>query len=127
MWKAFPSFKGKSKISTWVYRIALNTAMNFRRNNRRKREFIQSAIELHNSEQSSEIDNNPLIEILYECVAELDEFSKAIVLLYLDGYKHDEIAEITGISKTNVGTRISRIKEQLKNSAILKQERYGVG
>ena len=127
MWKAFPSFKGKSKISTWVYRIALNTAMNFRRNNRRKREFIQSAIELHNSEQSSEIDYNPLIEILYECVAELDEFSKAIVLLYLDGYKHDEIAEITGISKTNVGTRISRIKEQLKNSAILKQEHYGVG
>ena len=118
MWKAFPNFKGNSKISTWVYRIALNTAMNYKRNNRRKGDSFKSAIELDNLEQSNEIDNNPLIEMLYDCISELDEFSKAIILLYLDGYKHDEIAEITGISKTNVGTRISRIKEQLKNKAI---------
>jgi len=125
MWKAFPNFKGKSKISTWVYRIALNTSMNYKRNSRRKKEFIQGAIELSNIEQSIEIDNNPLIEMLYDCITELDEFSKAIILLYLDGYKHDEIAEITGISRTNVGTRISRIKEQLKNKAIEKQVDYG--
>jgi RNA polymerase sigma-70 factor (ECF subfamily) len=63
--------------------------------------------------------------MLYECIAELDEFSKAIILLYLDGYKHDEIAEITGISRTNVGTRISRIKEQLRNKVTTKQACYG--
>ena len=125
MWKALPSFKGKSKISTWIYRIALNTAMNFKRNARKNRDFIQSAIELDYSEQSNVPDDNLQIDILYECIAELDEFSKAIILLYLDGHKHDEIAEITGISKTNVGTRISRIKEQLKNSAILKQDHHG--
>jgi len=127
MWKAFPKFKGKSKISTWMYRVALNTAMNFKRNARKKIDFIHSAIELHHSEQSYLSDENPQIEILYDCIAELDEFSKAIILLYLDGYKHDEIAEITGISKTNVGTRISRIKEQLRNSAMLKKEHYGTG
>ena len=125
MWKAFPNFKGKSKISTWVYRIALNTSMNYKRNSRRKKDFIQSAIELSNIEQAIDIDNNPLIEMLYDCITELDEFSKAIILLYLDGYKHDEIAEITGISRTNVGTRISRIKEQLRNTAIAKQVDYG--
>lgn len=75
MWKAFPNFKGNSKISTWVYRIALNTSMNYKRNSRRKKDFIQS-----------------------------------------------EIAEITGISKTNVGTRISRIKEQLKNKCTMELE-----
>jgi len=125
MWKSFSKFEGKSKFSTWVYRIALNTAMNYRRNTRKNREFIRSAIEFYTKEPLSETDVNPQIELLYDCIAELDEYSKAIILLYLDGYKHDEIAEITGISKTNVGTRISRIKEQLKTKANAKQVCYG--
>jgi len=125
MWKSFPKFEGKSKLSTWVYRIALNTAMNYRRNTRKNREFIRSAIEIYTNEPLNETDVNPQIELLYDCIAELDEYSKAIILLYLDGYKHDEIAEITGISKTNVGTRISRIKEQLKTKANAKQVCYG--
>ena len=127
MWKSFSRFKGNSKISTWIYRVALNTAMNYNRKTKKTRDFIQSAIELQNSEQSNESDQNPQIEILQECIAELDEFSKAIVLLYLDGYKHDEIAEITGISRTNVGTRISRIKQQLKNKVNSKQDHHGIG
>lgn len=125
LWKAFPNFKGLSKVSTWIYRVALNTAMNYNRNARRKRAFLQDAIGFYTDEPSSETDSNPQLELLYECIAELDAFSKAIILLYLDGYRHEEIAEITGISKTNVGTRISRIKEQLKNSAIEKQPNYG--
>lgn len=125
MWKAFPKFKGKSKISTWIYRIALNTAMNFQRRAKKKIDFMQTAIEIQYPDQSDESEKDPQIEILYDCIAELDAFSKAIILLYLDGQKHDEIAEITGISKTNVGTRISRIKEQLRKSANLKQEQYG--
>jgi RNA polymerase sigma-70 factor (ECF subfamily) len=125
MWKSFPKFKGKSKLSTWVYRIALNTAMNYRRNTRKNRDFIKSAIEIYTNEPLNEADSNPQLELLYDCIAELDEYSKAIILLYLDGYKHDEIAEVTGISKTNVGTRISRIKEQLKTKANAKQVYYG--
>jgi len=127
MWKAFPNFKGNSKISTWIYRIALNTAMNYNRKTRRNKDFIQSAIELQSLERPDEAEENPYIEILYDCIGELDEFNKAIVLLYLDGNDHAEIAEITGISKTNVGTRISRIKEQLRNIAILKHEHHGTG
>jgi RNA polymerase sigma-70 factor (ECF subfamily) len=125
MWKSFPRFQGKSKLSTWVYRIALNTAMNYRRSTRKKRDFITGAIETYAGEPSSETDSNPHLELLYECIAELDEFSKAIILLYLDGYKHEEIAEITGISRTNVGTRISRIKEQLQNMANSKNPHHG--
>ena len=59
-------------------------------------------------------------EILYSCIDELNEINKAIILLYLDGNSHDEISEIMGISKTNVGTRIGRIKEQIRNLAITK-------
>jgi len=125
MWKALPNFKGKSKVSTWIYRVALNTAMNYRNNSRKKRGFLQDAIGFYPDEPSTETDSSPQVELLYDCIAELDEFSKAIILLYLEGYRHDEIAEITGISKTNVGTRISRIKEQLKSKAIEKQVSYG--
>ena len=125
MWKAFPSFKGKSKISTWIYRIALNTAMNYQKKTRRKRDFLQDAIEFNTNEPSNGIDSNPHLDLLYECIAELDDFNKAIILLYLDGYKHEEIAEITGISRSNVGTRILRIKEQLRIMANSKKRYDG--
>lgn len=125
LWKAFPNFKGLSKVSTWIYRVALNTAMNYSKRNRRKKDFLQDAIEYHPDEPSGEPDSSPQVELLYDCIAELDAFSKAIILLYLDGYRHEEIAEITGISRTNVGTRISRIKDQLKKMATEKQLHYG--
>jgi RNA polymerase sigma-70 factor (ECF subfamily) len=125
MWKAFPNFEGKSKVSTWIYRIALNTAMNDHKKNRRQKDFLKDAIGFYTNEPPNDIDSNPQVEMLYDWIAGLNEFSKAIILLYLDGYKHIEIAEITGISKTNVGTRISRIKEQLKTKAIIKQLHYG--
>ena len=125
MWKALPNFRGKSKVSTWIYRIALNTAMNYQKKSRRKRDFLQDAIVYYPDETPHKNDSNPQVELLYDWIAELDEFSKAIILLYLDGYRHNEIAELTGISKTNVGTRISRIKEQLKTKAIKKQLHHG--
>jgi RNA polymerase sigma-70 factor (ECF subfamily) len=67
-----------------------------------------------------EQDHSSELDILYQCIDELNEINKAIILLYLDGNSHEEISEITGISKTNVGTRIARIKEQIKNLVITK-------
>ena len=124
LWKSFEKFKGDSKISTWIYRVALNTSMNYKRkkkkdslfyatNDFQKDEIIPWLVE-QEQESSSEL------ELLYNCIDELTEINKAIILLYLDGNSHDEISEIMGISKTNVGTRISRIKEQIKNLAITK-------
>lgn len=125
MWKSFPQFESRSKISTWIYRIALNTAMNYRRDSNKKKDFLKDSIEFLPDVPSDESDINPQIELLYDCISDLDEFNKAIILLYLDGYKHDEIADITGISKTNVSTRIARIKEQLKTNVNKKQVSYG--
>lgn len=122
LWKSFEKFKGDSKISTWIYRVALNTAINYKRkrkndslfsflNDFRKEEITPWLVEQEESDES---------EVLYQCIDELNEINKAIILLYLDGNSHTEISEIMGISKTNVATRIGRIKEQIKNLAITK-------
>lgn len=122
LWKSFKNFKGDSKISTWIYRIALNVSMNYKRN-RKNDSLFYSINDFRKEDIQSwliEQDNSSELEILYNCIDELGEINKAIILLYLDGNSHDEISEIIGISKTNVGTRISRIKEQIRNLAISK-------
>jgi len=112
-WNSFKNFRGEAKISTWIYRIALNTALNYSRTAKRRTSIMDKAsLEIIFTSQYREDDKKT--ELLYDCIDELDVFNRAIIIFYLDGKSHDEIAGITGISKTNVGTRISRIKEQLK-------------
>lgn len=122
LWKSFKNFNGNSKISTWIYRVALNTSMNY--NRKRKKDTIISSLNdfkrIETFPWLIEQDDSSVSEILYQCIDELNEINKAIILLYLDGNSHDEIADITGISKSNVGTRIGRIKEQLKTLVITK-------
>jgi RNA polymerase sigma-70 factor (ECF subfamily) len=121
LWKSFGRFKGDSKISTWIYRIALNTSMNYKRNREKDRLFFLDDLkQIENLSWLIEQPDSSHSEILYQCIDELNQLNKAIILLYLDGNSHDEISEITGISKTNVGTRISRIKEQIKDIATTK-------
>ena len=121
LWKSFGRFKGDSKISTWIYRIALNTSMNYKRKREKDRLFFLDDLKQIDSVnwliEQPDSDNS---EILYQCIDELNQLNKAIILLYLDGNSHDEISDITGISKTNVGTRIGRIKEQIKTLATSK-------
>jgi RNA polymerase sigma factor (sigma-70 family) len=124
LWKSFKRFDGSCKISTWIYRVALNISMNYKR---RMADAIKfSSLNDFNEEDIAlwfeEEDNSTKMETLYHCIDKLNEINKVIILLYLDGNSHDEISEITGISRTNVGTRISRIKEQLKYLVISKNE-----
>lgn len=120
LWKSFKNFNGDAKISTWMYRVALNTSMNFKR--KRKHESLFFSLNNYPREEYStwliEPDPSPESDLLYRCIDELNEINKAIIMIYLDGKSHGEIANITGISKTNVGTRIGRIKEQLRNLVI---------
>lgn len=121
LWKSFRNFNGNSKISTWIYRVALNTSMNYTR--KKKKDTMFSSLDdfkLDTMEWLNEQDNSEESEILYQCIEELNELNKAIILLYLDNNSHDDISEITGISKTNVSTRICRIKDQIKKIAIKK-------
>ena len=118
LWGSLSKYDGSTKLSTWIYRIALNTAISFYRKNKKHQEkkinFDDNVII---SLPSIEVDyqHKESITLLYQFINKLNDFDKALILLYLDDYKQEEIAEILGISKTNVATKISRIKQILKN------------
>jgi RNA polymerase sigma-70 factor (ECF subfamily) len=118
LWRSFDTFRGQSAVSTWIYRVALNTSMNYRRKKKRDSLFTlwNDSKQFENLHWLTEQDDTPETELLYRHIDRLDAINKAIILLYLDGKTHEEIAAITGISKTNAGTRIGRIKEQIKKS-----------
>jgi RNA polymerase sigma factor (sigma-70 family) len=116
LWNSFSKFDGRAKLSTWIYRIALNTAITFYRNDSKhsdkKVSIDASIISLSDFEYVPEQDEN--ITMLYQFIEKLNEMDKALILLYLDDNKQKDIAEILGISETNVATKISRIKRFLK-------------
>ena len=121
LWKSFGRFKGDSRISTWIYRVALNTSMNYKRKKEKDKLFFPEDLKQFESPNwLTDQQGSSYSEILYRCIDELNELNKAIIMLYLDGNSHEEISDIIGISKTNIGTKISRIKEQIKNLAITK-------
>jgi RNA polymerase sigma-70 factor (ECF subfamily) len=116
LWKSFHRYNDQYKYTTWMYRIALNTAISFyRRENRRKQvsgPLSEQIIDLVHDNNVPETDRN--IGHLQQFIADLKELDKALMLLYLEEKSHKEIAEITGISETNVSTKIGRIKKILK-------------
>ena len=116
LWNSFSKFDGRAKLSTWIYRIALNTAITFYRNDNKhsdkKVSIDASIISLSDFEYVPEQDEN--IAMLYQFIEKLNEMDKALILLYLDDNKYKDMAEILGISETNVATKISRIKKILK-------------
>ncbi len=109
LWKSKDRFENKSKLSTWVYRVALNVCLSYVRSNRIKTVEMSQATPVPN-EESKQDD----LEVLYSALRQLPENDKAIILLYLEGRKYEEIAEIMGLTSTNVGVRITRIRKKLK-------------
>ncbi len=116
LWRSFNSFDGRVKISTWMYRVALNTAISFLRNDEKfenkNRSIDESIISLPNNEYEIEQDEN--VVLLYEFINMLNGLDKALILLYLDDYKYKEISTVLGISESNVSTKMYRIKNNLK-------------
>ncbi|QLE02589.1 RNA polymerase sigma factor [Galbibacter sp. BG1] len=113
LWKGFHSFRGEAKISTWMYRVALNTAlMHLKKVNRRGTHVSLDGILLKQEQYDPIIEER--LKILYEKIKQLNDLDRALIFLYLEDKKYEEIALITGISSSNVGTRISRIKEKLR-------------
>lgn len=115
LWKSFPSFREESKFSTWMYRVALNTAItSFKKTKRRPDqnrltfENFQIKDENYDAETEDEIKN------LHKAVSQLTGVEKSIVLLFLENKKYEEIAEITGITQNYVRVKMNRIKKKLK-------------
>lgn len=113
LWRSFPSFRNDSKISTWMYRIALNTSITYVKRERNKRNHVPiDEILLHRTDTNDEV-RNERIETLYASIRMLNTIEKGIILLYLEGKSYEEIAAITGFTTTNIGTRLGRIKQKL--------------
>jgi RNA polymerase sigma factor (sigma-70 family) len=119
LWRSFDRYDDRYKFSTWMYRIALNVAISFYRSEaRRSRNTVPAEdfiLEIADNRNSAEPDDN--LQLLRQFIEQLDEFDRALIILYLDGNSYDTIAEVLGISETNVGTKISRIKQKLRNLA----------
>jgi RNA polymerase sigma factor (sigma-70 family) len=114
-WKSFDYFKKASKPSTWLYRVGMNTAITHL--NKSKKRVLAIPIEDVKVQfaESSELEKDEKIQELYALIRKLNLLDRGIVFLYLEGKTHEEIAEISGISVSNVGTRMLRIKQKLKS------------
>ena len=113
IWKSIHTFEGRSSINTWIYRIALNTAISHLRKEKKQIQIVEITEEFNRLSDGNKPDER--LEALYEAIEKLNEIDKSIIFLYLDNKNHKEIAEILGFSVSNVGTRIQRIKVKLKN------------
>jgi RNA polymerase sigma factor (sigma-70 family) len=115
IWQTISRYNSQYKISTWLYRISLNVAISFyRKNSRRISKFgaLNENIAEISIEDKSE--NERQLILLEQFISDLNELDKALIILYLEDKSHSEIAVILGISVSNVGTKIGRIKDKLK-------------
>jgi RNA polymerase sigma factor (sigma-70 family) len=125
LWKSYPSFKGLSKFSTWMYRIALNTAITYHRKAERQPEEQRLTDHAERIAAGSMEVAEERVEMLYAAINTLTEIEKAVVLLYLDEHSYEEIATISGMTTTNVSVRLVRIKKKLEKYFKQKQNDYG--
>ena len=113
LWKGFEKFRGESSLKTWIWRVSLNTCNN---QERKKKSSVQTIplsidIDLYNDDDVQ----SKQIQMLYDRINRLDVFDRAIILLWLENMNYQDIADVVGISLSNVTTRLFRIKEQLKS------------
>ena len=114
LWRAYPKFRGECKISTWIYRIALNTCISFIRKEKNVPETV--TLTPYESEWMTEEQDSfqLMLKELYYLIGQLGQLDKSIILLYLEEKSYEEISEITGLTVTNVATKLNRIKEKLR-------------
>ena len=120
LWRAFPSYDPRRVFSTWMYRIALNVAISFARKAGRRRRVIapleDGSIDLPADVSAREHDEQ--VAALYRRLRALDPLNRALLMLYLDDRSYREIADVLGISETNVATKISRLKQRLRSELV---------
>ncbi len=120
VWISLPNFRDDSKPTTWLYRVAFNTALTWKRSESKHRRKINSVsiadVELPNSPSAQAEENTRILDRLYAAIRALPPAKRALIVLFLDGFSYREIAEVVGISETNVGVSLNRIKKELAAS-----------
>lgn len=115
LWKAYPKFRGDAKFSTWMYRVALNTAITLYRKSKR-RISTSDISDIHYKLESQEYDGEieEQMALLYKAIHQLSDIEKALILLFLEDKPYKEIAELMGITEVNARVKVNRIKTKLK-------------
>lgn len=113
IWRSVPNFKEQSAVSTWLYRIAINTALNWKRKERKHQEGKQEINNAPNLLTTVTDERDERLDWIYEEIAALRPLDKSLALLLLDGYSYKEMSTILGLTNSNVGVRINRIKNRL--------------
>lgn len=112
LWKGFDSFRGESKVETWIYRVALNTCISADRKKRREGERVPLSVDF-NLYEDTDADSRQ-VQLLYKRINRLGLVDRAIVLMWLENMSYDEIGAILGITAKNVSVKLVRIREKLK-------------
>ena len=123
LWKSFPTFRNESKFTTWMYRVALNTAITtFKKNIRQpdRSPLSHSNFLMVDENSAPELEDN--IRLLREAISKLTGIEKSIILLYLENKSYEDIADITGITQNYVRVKMNRIKKKLKSLMTSEEE-----
>jgi RNA polymerase sigma factor (sigma-70 family) len=123
LWKSYESFRNESQFSTWMYRVAINTAIVFLKKEKRKVDKYEIASENIKEEDDDSHIKESQIDHFYKAVQKLEKIDKAIIFYQLEGFSHREIGDNLGISEGNARVKLNRAKEKLKE--IIKNQGYG--
>ncbi len=113
LWKGFPSYRGDSKLTTWVYRIAMNTCITFLRHASHRPQTVPMTANVA-SQMTADEDTEARLQDLYKLINQLGKLERALILLWLEERSYQEMADILGLSKANVAVKLNRIREKLK-------------
>ncbi|MBZ9630202.1 sigma-70 family RNA polymerase sigma factor [Salegentibacter sp. LM13S] len=116
LWKAYPKFRGEAKFSTWMYRVALNTAITLYRKKKRSiktQDFDTVDFKIKAEEYDDETEQQ--LKVMYSAIQELNDIEKALVFLYLEDKNYRDISETLGITEVNARVKMNRVKTKLKN------------
>ncbi|MBP7173283.1 MAG: sigma-70 family RNA polymerase sigma factor [Cloacibacterium sp.] len=117
-WKAYPSFQGKSEFSTWLYRVALNTAIVFLKSEKKRHIFSRQetyqSYQLDIKDEKYDHEKDTQIERLYQAIHQLNPIDKALIFYSLENYSHRQVAEQMGITEVNARVKLNRAKNKLK-------------
>jgi len=118
LWRSLPTFRGEAKTSTWIYRVAFNTALVWKRSETRRNAKHESFIHLNALEEATSgqpagSPDEEMVQQLYDAIRQLPKLDASLALMHLDGLSYREMSEVLGITESNVGVKLNRIRKQL--------------
>ena len=118
LWSSIPRFRGEARVSTWIYRVALNTALVWKRGEKKRRQRRTPLIDISQVPETREghrisAEDRQIVDRLYKAIRGLPKVDTSLVLMYLDGLSYSQMADILGISESNVGVKLNRARKRL--------------